>query len=121
MKILTILSVLGTIFLIAAAGCAGTGGAGGNPATPPPTTGLAATMTATLVPATSLPAASPDPYPQALRLKELFSFGTGRVASEGTVYRYWINDTYQWHNDLDNHYYTEKPQPGHSTCSYLSI
>ena len=35
------------------------------------------------------------------------------MASEGTVYRYWINDTYQWHNDLDNHYYTEKPQPGH--------
>ncbi|RPI40547.1 MAG: zinc ribbon domain-containing protein [Methanoregulaceae archaeon] len=60
----------------------------------------------------SLPAQKTDPFPDALRLQERLHFGTGTVAGEATVYKYWINDTYQWHNDMDNHYYVQKPEAG---------
>jgi hypothetical protein len=60
----------------------------------------------------SLPAQKIDPFPDALGLQERLLFGTGTVASEATVYKYWINNTYQWHNDMDNHYYVQKPKPG---------
>jgi hypothetical protein len=72
-------------------------------------------VTASLPPSlatTSVPAQKPDPFPEALRLKERFTFGSGKVTSEATVYRYWINDTYEWHNDKDNRYYVEKPGTG---------
>jgi hypothetical protein len=58
------------------------------------------------------PAQKPDPFPEALRLKDRLPFGSGSIASEATVYRYWINDTYEWHNDNDNRYYVEKPRAG---------
>lgn len=61
---------------------------------------------------TTVPTQKPDPFPHALRLKERFSFGSGNIASEATVYRFWINDTYEWHNDMDNRYYVEKPRAG---------
>jgi hypothetical protein len=61
---------------------------------------------------------TPDPFPGAFRMGERMPFGSGEVASEGTVYRYWINDTYQWHNDMDNKYYPQKPGPGNK---YLFI
>ncbi len=54
----------------------------------------------------------PDPCPGALALREQFSFGSEEVASQATVYRFWINETYSWHNDLDNHYYVQEPGPG---------
>ena len=72
-------------------------------------------VTASLPPSsatTSVPTQKPDPFPDALRLKERFTFGSGNVASEATVYKYWINDTYEWHNDKDNRYYVEKPGTG---------
>ena len=61
---------------------------------------------------TTVPTPKPDPFPDALRLKERFNFGSGSIASEATVYRFWINDTYEWHNDKDNRYYVEKPRAG---------
>jgi hypothetical protein len=61
---------------------------------------------------TSVPTQKPDPFPDALRLKERFNFGSGNIASEATVYKFWINDTYEWHNDMDNRYYVEKPRAG---------
>ena len=61
---------------------------------------------------TSTPAPVPNPFPGALPLKERFPFGSGKVASEATVYRYWINDTYEWHNDKDNLYYMQSPGAG---------
>lgn len=64
------------------------------------------------LPVTSPPAQKPDPFPGALKLNEWFPFGTGNVASSATVYRYWINDTYEWHNDMDNRYYVQKPKAG---------
>jgi len=70
------------------------------------TTSLPAPMT------TSIPTPEPDPFPGALSIKERSPFGTEKVASEATVYKYWINDTYQWHNDMDNHYYVQSPKAG---------
>jgi hypothetical protein len=75
--------------------------------TPPVTTSLIKTSVTT-----SMPTQKPGLFPNALRLKERFPFGTGNVASEATVYKYWINDTYQWHNDMDNHYYIQTPKTG---------
>ena len=64
------------------------------------------------MPATVAPTPTPDPFPNALHLKEGFLFGKGEIASEGTVYRIWINETFNWHNDMDNKYYIQKPKPG---------
>lgn len=61
---------------------------------------------------TTVPTQKPDPFPNALRLKDRFNFGSGNIASEATVYKIWINDTYEWHNDKDNRYYVEKPRAG---------
>jgi hypothetical protein len=61
---------------------------------------------------TSVPAQNSDPFPYALFVQEQLPFGTGPVASEATVYKYWMNDTYQWHNDMDNRYYIQKPKAG---------
>ena len=66
-----------------------------------------------------LPVTTPAPttpaslYPDALKLKQPLTFGSGDVISECTVYRYWINDSYQWHNNFDNHYYTQKADDGY--------
>ncbi len=61
----------------------------------------------------------PEPFPDAFALRELFSFNNeSEYASRATVYRYWINETYQWHNDLDNKYYIQKPRAGNK---YLLI
>ncbi len=62
--------------------------------------------------ATAAPTPTPDQFPNALPLKEGFLFGEDKIASEGTVYRIWINETYLWHNDMDNKYYLQKPKPG---------
>jgi hypothetical protein len=106
MKSPEILFSVSVIILIAVAGC--TGPSASVPATTPPPVTL---------PATS-PTPTPDPYPQALSLGQEFPFGSADVASEGTVYRYWINDTYQWLDNMDNHYYTSIPTPGYK---YLFI
>jgi len=61
---------------------------------------------------TTVPTPIPDPFPDAYRIKERFSFNEGKYASRATVYRYWMNETYQWHNDLDNKYWEERPAAG---------
>lgn len=81
-------------------------------ATPVPTTIPTPVVTPTTITTTVAPTPTPDPFPNALALGQKVPFGSGKVASEGTVYRYWINDTYQWHSDIDNKYYTQKPKPG---------
>jgi len=81
-------------------------------ATPVPTTLPTPVITPTTVAMTIVPTPTPDPFPKALALNQKMPFGSGKVASEGTVYKYWINDTYQWHNDLDNKYYPQTPKPG---------
>ena len=70
------------------------------------------TVPVTEVPTTVVPTPTPDPFPNALQLKDGFPFGEGKIASEGTVYRLWMNETYSWHNDMDNKYYLQKPKPG---------
>ncbi len=86
---------------------------GGTPSattTTPPATVIVttpATITTTIV-----PTPAPDPFPDAYPVREIFSFNEGKYASKATVYRYWMNETYQWHNDMDNRYYTQKPKAG---------
>ena len=78
-------------------------------------TGIVSSTTSipkTTMPATAAPTPTKDPFPNALHLKGSFPFGEGKIASEGTVYRIWINETYFWHNDMDNTYYIQKPKPG---------
>ncbi|MDO9325722.1 MAG: zinc ribbon domain-containing protein [Methanoregula sp.] len=81
----------------------------------PVTTSMTAVVTAS-TPMTSAitaaPTPTPDPFPNALLVKDGFPFGSGKVASEANVYRVWMNDSYQWHNDLDNNYYLEKAKSG---------
>ena len=94
---------------------------GSSPSFLPGGTGTPVITSATVVVATSPPATvattvaptpAPDPFPNALQLKDGFPFGSGKVASEATVYRIWINDTYEWHNDMDNKYYPQKANAG---------
>lgn len=90
-------------------------------ATPIPTTTVATpTPAPTTIVTTAAPTAPPDPFPDAYKLRELFSFNEGKYKSRATVYRYWMNETYHWHNDMDNKYYTEpdRPKPGYK---YLLI
>jgi hypothetical protein len=54
----------------------------------------------------------PDPFPNALNVKDMFPFSSGSTAGFATVYRVWMNDTYFWHNDKDNKYYIQTPKPG---------
>jgi len=78
--------------------------------TPTPTPSPTPTATPTAIATTVIPTPTPDPFPNAFALKELFPFNEGKYASRATVYRYWMNETYQWHNDLDNRYWTQKPK-----------
>lgn len=112
------------IFLVIAAGASlfilpslsGTGVPDGlfpGSVTTPPTAVPVITISLPPSPQTTvIPTQKPDPYPGALRLTDRFSFGSGTIASEAAVYRFWINDTYEWHNDNDNRYYVEKPRKG---------
>lgn len=82
-----------------------------GPATPEPKLELTASPTTVIPTPTTPPTPTPEPFPNALPLKKWFPFSEGKTASEGTVYRYWINDSYQWHNDADNKWYTEPLRP----------
>lgn len=61
---------------------------------------------------TTAPTPPPDPFPNALTIRTWFNFSSGKTASQGTVYKKWINDTYQWHDDMDNKWYTQKAKAG---------
>jgi hypothetical protein len=86
----------------------GTTGTPAPLATPVVTESVPATVATTVVP----PTPTPNPFTDAFKVKELFNFNEGKYTSRATVYRYWMNATYQWHNDIDNRYYTEKPKQG---------
>ena len=80
-------------------------------ATTVPTTNPTPVSTTIISTTVTTPTPVPDPFPDALGIKELFSFNEGKYASRATVYRYWMNETYHWHNDMDNKYYTEPGRP----------
>jgi len=68
---------------------------------------------------TAEPTPRPELFPDALALRELFYFNNeSKHSSRATIYRVWVNETYQWHNDLDNKYYVQKPKAGNK---YLLI
>jgi hypothetical protein len=77
-----------------------------------PVTTAAIVATPATIATTAAPTQPPDPFPDANSLRQLFSFNEGKYASRATVYRYWMNETYQWHNDMDNRYYTQHPKAG---------
>jgi hypothetical protein len=93
-------------------GIAGTGGGTSNSLIQTQQVAESPSPTLPVPTTTTVPTPTPDPFPGALALRTWFPFGGGNVASEGTVYDYWINDTYQWHNDADAKWYTQKPKPG---------
>jgi hypothetical protein len=99
---------------------------GGDPqvltglATPVPSVIQTTVVTPTAITTTTVPTPTPDPFPDAYPLRGIFSFNEGKYASKATVYRYWINETYHWHNDMDNHYYTSPDRP-HPGFKYLII
>jgi len=68
--------------------------------------------TPTPVVTTTIPTPPPDPFPDAYPIRKIFSFNEDKYASKATIYRYWINETYQWHSDLDNRFYTQEPNAG---------
>jgi hypothetical protein len=114
--IVLVLAIAAGVYVFVLPGLPGTGPSSGllpGPVTttitpvPPVITSRPPTITTT-----SVPVQTPDPFPDARGLNDRFAFGSGSVASEATVYRYWINDTYEWHNDKDNHYYVEKAGAG---------
>jgi hypothetical protein len=86
-----------------------------GPATPVPAVIPTTVVTPTAITTTTVPTPMPDLFPDAYPLRGIFSFNEGKYASKATVYRYWMNDTYHWHNDMDNHYYTspDRPHPGY--------
>lgn len=79
--------------------------------TPVPTTIPTPVPTTATIVTTVAPTPTPDPFPDAYKLREVFNYNEGKYASRATVYRYWMNETYQWHNIMDNRYYTEPGRP----------
>ena len=113
MKSPDILLVVGLIVLIAIAGCAGPS-APAPSTTLQPTTVVVTTLPPTLLPTTTGPTLTPEPFPNALPLKAVAPFGNGTRwgPTDVTVYRVWINDTYQRWSPDDNRYYTQVAPPG---------
>lgn len=114
MIILLILAVATYIFVLpkmSGTSPAALPGGTGVPVTTSVNSAATVSTPATTAP-TAIPTPTPDPYPNALLLKDGFPFGSGKVASEATIYRVWMNDTYAWHNDKDNRFYVEKAKPG---------
>ncbi|MFA5266441.1 MAG: zinc ribbon domain-containing protein [Methanoregula sp.] len=114
--IFLILVIVAGMFIFVLPALPGTDASRGLVPGPATTTQTVMPVVTTPIPAspapTSVQTQKPDPFPGALRLKERFSFGSEKVASEATVYKYWINDTYQWHNDKDNNFYVQSPGAG---------
>ena len=86
--------------------------------TPSQTTVIVTTHISTPIPTTIVPTNTPIQFPDAYSIGELFNFNEGKYASRATVYRVWMNETYQWHNDKDNLYYTQHPKAGNK---YLMV
>ena len=61
---------------------------------------------------TSPPTPIPGPFPDARKIKEPYSYGSNVSASEATLYRIWINDTYPLFDLKETVYTTKKPETG---------
>jgi hypothetical protein len=113
MKFLDAFLALGLIVLVAVAGC--TGPSAPAPATTPPsaTTVVITTLPPTTIVTTVVPTPTPEPFPGALPLHAFALFGNGtKWTTDITVYKVWINDTYQWWSPDDNRYYTQVAPTG---------
>ncbi len=112
--VVAVLVVIAGIWFVVLPGPGGSTGPGIPGIVAPITTTLPATAvpTTAITVTTIVPTPSPNPFPDAFSLKEWYNYNEGKYASKATVYRYWINGTYQWHNDADNRYYTQRPKAG---------
>jgi len=113
----SILTLICIIALVLTGGCSvfGPGSQkdqGAQPTTPLPTTTAAPISTPMTVATTSPPTPTPGPFPNALKIKEQYSFGSNKSISGATVYRFWINDTYQLFDPKETIYTTKKPGAG---------
>jgi hypothetical protein len=115
--VIVLVVLAGAVFFLVLPKMSGSGipstapeGAGFTAASPSPTTVSVTTPTPVIT--TIVPTPPPDPFPDAYPVRKIFSFNEDKYASKATVYRYWVNDTYQWHSDSDNRYYTQKPKAG---------
>ena len=124
MKCHPVLIISMIIAMILISGCSSNPAKSPNEQTTQPaslsTTIAAPVTTPTTVPTTTLPTPTPEPYPTALKIKQVFNFSSGKTASEGTVYRFWINDTYQLFDPRETRYVTKYPPPGKNISSFLS-
>jgi len=111
MRYANILLIACILILVAFAGCT----IKYQPAVPPTTvpTPSAPVIITTPVPTTIVPTPTPNPFPDAFSLKTWLPFETGtKRASEATVYRVWINNSYRWYNPNDNQYETKVAPEG---------
>lgn len=108
------LIVIAGIYFVVLPKLGGLPGTGSSAVTYVTETTVPATATATpSVPATTtVPTPTPEPFPDAFSLKEWYNFNEEKYASQATIYRYWINETYKWHNDKDNKWYIQRPKAG---------
>jgi hypothetical protein len=113
MKSLEVLLVVGLILLVAVAGCVGPSAPAPSTTSPPTTYVVITTLPTTELPTTAAPTPTPEPFPNALPLKAVALFGNGtKWTTDVTVYRVWINDTYQMWSPNDNRYYTQVAPAG---------
>jgi hypothetical protein len=113
----SILTLICIIALVLTAGCSVFGSGSQKDQGTPPATSLQTTI-ATTVPmpttvVTTPPATpTPGPFPNALNIKEPYPYGSNKSISEATLYRFWINDTYQLFDPKETIYATKKPGIG---------
>ncbi len=123
MNDLRIPALLLIVAMIASCGCMGftvKQQDGSTPVAPPPPAPVPASagLSATTIVTPAAPTPEPDMYPNALPLKGVFNFSSGKTVSQGTVYRYWLNNTYQLFDPRETRYVTKYPAPGNK---YLVI
>jgi len=111
--VVIIIVIAGMYFVVVPRFSGSLGQGTGSSTSPTQVTVATTTPVITTVPtATTAPTPTPNPFPDALALGTWFNFSSGKTASQGTVYKKWTNDTYQWHNDKDNKWYNQKANEG---------
>jgi hypothetical protein len=109
-----IIIVIASMYFVVVPRVSGTMGQGTGPSASPtqvPEATTAPVMT-TVPTATTVPTPTPNPFPDAHALGTWINFSSDKTAGQGTVYKKWMNDTYQWHNDNDNQWYPQKARAG---------
>jgi len=113
----SILTLICIIALVFTGGCSVFGPGSqkdqGTQTTTQLTTTIAAPVSTQMtVVTTPPPTPIPGPFPNALKIKEPYPYGSNKSISEATLYRFWINDTYQLFDLKETIYTTKKAGAG---------